>query len=243
MYIFSLNRQTIVALMLSVSLFAHSDNSDVEGTDPFGEFGAKQSEIADKIDELGQAYWNALAEANQKYMEGLASLLTNANSIVIYLLDKEIIRREADDDPFGFGTEKRADEFPIAPYNGYVKYLKSVVLSDEEREAFLPVVANLMTNSDPMGGAMCHFPVHGIRILIKDQGLEGGLLFETSICWKCNNFYLTTPGGSYWTGLPKSGDNGFKILNNLLPIPEDRLKNKKEEEKNAPEAHAENTKG
>ena len=38
---------------------------------------------------------------------------------------------------------------------------------------------------DKFGGAFCHFPVYGLRFYRNDQ-----LLFETSVCWKCSNFYL-----------------------------------------------------
>jgi hypothetical protein len=75
--------------------------------------------------------------------------------------------------------------------------------------------------------ASCHYPIHGLRFLG-----GGSVLFETSLCWVCNNYYVvdgvTTVIG-YWLGLPGDCPYGPRspkcreleeFLTSLLPIPE-----------------------
>ena len=86
--------------------------------------------------------------------------------------------------------------------------------------------------------ASCHYPIHGLRFLG-----GGSVLFETSLCWVCNNYYVVdgvTTGtgfdkvvrvrGDDWLGLPGDCPYGPRspkcreleeFLTSLLPIPED----------------------
>ena len=86
--------------------------------------------------------------------------------------------------------------------------------------------------------ARCHYPIHGIRFLG-----GGSVLFETSLCWVCNNYYLVDGvtaeigfdevvrvKGSHFLGLPCDSPYGPRspkcreleeLLTSLLPIPED----------------------
>lgn len=64
---------------------------------------------------------------------------------------------------------------------------------------------------------MCHMPVHGVRFF-KDNDL----LFQTSFCWTCANYFVTYPDDyetSTWVGL---GDAELKkFMLKQLPIPEE----------------------
>ncbi len=60
---------------------------------------------------------------------------------------------------------------------------------------------------------MCHFPIHGIRIWDGED-----IVFQTSICHHCMNFYMTYPfNRARWTGL--SDPTLQTVLNQLMPIP------------------------
>lgn len=71
-------------------------------------------------------------------------------------------------------------------------------------------------------GALCHAPPYGLRFYRNDK-----LLFETTVCWKCHNFYM--PEMDPRTGEAKLLLYGFKedsasrkllrTLQKLLPIP------------------------
>ena len=74
------------------------------------------------------------------------------------------------------------------------------------------------------GQAHCHYPIHGLRFWSAKK-----LLFETSLCWICNNYFAFKEGKIFWLGLPGGYPEGpgttscaelRKILSNLLPIPE-----------------------
>jgi hypothetical protein len=61
---------------------------------------------------------------------------------------------------------------------------------------------------------MCHYPIHGLRIRAGTK-----LLFETSICWECNNYYFTHDRESRWVSLTDDANELRKLLNELMPIP------------------------
>jgi hypothetical protein len=72
--------------------------------------------------------------------------------------------------------------------------------------------------------AACHYPIYGLRFL----GGES-LLYETSICWLCNNYYAKSDGGYNWMGFPGDLPKGQpspsatqlrRFLESQIPIPE-----------------------
>jgi len=68
-------------------------------------------------------------------------------------------------------------------------------------------------------GAMCHFPIHGLRLF---RG--GELIFETSLCWHCSNYYLEYPDDydeASWVGFGTNGIEAF--LKKELPIPQSEI--------------------
>jgi hypothetical protein len=72
--------------------------------------------------------------------------------------------------------------------------------------------------------AHCHHPIHGLRFFCVES-----VLFETSLCWVCNNYSAWTEQGGVWLGLPGGYPQGpatpscaglRQLLWSLLPIPE-----------------------
>ena len=75
------------------------------------------------------------------------------------------------------------------------------------------------------GGAFCHTPPYGIRLYRGDK-----VLLETTICWECHNFYMSTidqETGALRLSLQRVEDKGnrlFQVLNEIIPINTDKKK-------------------
>ncbi|WP_218933910.1 hypothetical protein [Rubripirellula lacrimiformis] len=89
-------------------------------------------------------------------------------------------------DPFGDEKPERkpaGETFPIRPYGNQATIHAHVTLTgadcDELRTAWQSLAF------DRQGGAFCHYPVYGFRLYRSDA-----LLFETTVCWQCRNFYV-----------------------------------------------------
>ncbi|WP_442505884.1 hypothetical protein SH528x_004697 [Novipirellula sp. SH528] len=80
-------------------------------------------------------------------------------------------------------TKPGDNTFPVRPYNAYADVHGHITLRGDD--------CKLLHNSwrslafDSLGGAFCHYPAYGIRFYRSDL-----LLFETTVCWQCQNFYL-----------------------------------------------------
>lgn len=103
-----------------------------------------------------------------------------------------------------------ADTFPVRPYRAYARVLARNTIEGTECEQ---IGASWRTlRFDRWGGAMCHVPAYGMRLYRDDQ-----LLFETSICWDCSNFYRPSydpKSGKLthtWYGFRKD-ENSSKLL-------------------------------
>ena len=63
---------------------------------------------------------------------------------------------------------------------------------------------------------MCHLPVYGLRFFKKEK-----LIFQTSLCWSCENFYVDTKFfGSNWIGFDSGSEASRSLLefcDGLLP--------------------------
>jgi hypothetical protein len=106
------------------------------------------------------------------------------------------------------------DRFPIVPYGSSSKILKRKTLTADEVKLLMPSLQATIGVEKNMGGALCHYPIHGIRIWDGDD-----VIFQTSICYHCSNFYLSYPyGGADWTNL--SDPNFQKVMKQLMPIPQ-----------------------
>lgn len=160
--------------------------------------------------------------ADIAYLAKLAVNLEEADSVTIFLLDP---RRE----------EVAEAMFPIRPYGSYTKILASKTFAAKDVKPLLTAVSGLLTDKNGAGGgALCHFPILGIRIYDKLEGsLTQNLLFETSFCWRCANYYVTLPRPDFaetsrWRGIPGSSplSEEFQKLMPALQEERDRIEAK-----------------
>jgi hypothetical protein len=112
------------------------------------------------------------------------------------------------------GEGKSDGTFPIRPYDREEPTYGSVTLTGEKLKDFLHVWEYQEVSWGRQ--AMCHDPAYGFRLFRR-----GKLTRETSICWSCNNFYVTPyPGMSTWYGFNADSKQAKELLafcNKLLP--------------------------
>jgi hypothetical protein len=165
--------------------------------------------------------------------ESIANTIAATQSISVYLLDPAF-------DSTGLGT------FPMP--EGYSQRKKSTGIHAErtltgEAMTRLLILWTAVLREDVGLQAACHYPIHGLRLI---NG--GSVLYETSLCWLCNNYYVVTerqssgesprrlrsrPPGTKehsWLGLPGGYPKGEpsptcrelrELLTEILPIPEE----------------------
>lgn len=73
--------------------------------------------------------------------------------------------------------------FPIRPYAVNAEIVDHTTLSGASAEKIVKAWRSMAF--DKFAGAFCHEPAYGLRFYREDK-----LLFETSVCWKCQNFYI-----------------------------------------------------
>jgi hypothetical protein len=101
--------------------------------------------------------------------------------------------------------------FPIKPYGSDANVLGKLVLDGEKAQSVATAWRSL--HFDPKFQALCHGPIYGLRFYKNDQ-----LIFETSMCWHCSNFYIDR---EFW-GFDANDANGkalLALLQKLLPLP------------------------
>ncbi len=117
------------------------------------------------------------------------------------------------------GVQEEGGEgtFPIRPYGQFSKIQKKKELRGEEAKKLCETWRSL--TFDMWSQAWCHFPIYGLRFY---KGEE--LKFETSVCFKCSNFYFPREGGgSSWHGFRKKDAAGKDLIDSLskiIPRPE-----------------------
>jgi hypothetical protein len=105
-----------------------------------------------------------------------------------------------------------SDLFPIRPYAVATRILDRRKLSESELAQVLTVLPKTIADEN-REGSFCHYPIHGIRLYDGDT-----LLFETSVCYECRNFYVSFPDGqSSWVGL--RGGELQSVFKRVMPIP------------------------
>lgn len=176
-----------------------------------------ETDIDDKLTTARTEYFNEMQKVEAAYRKSFSQALASATRIEVYLLDFEmtkVVDRDTDHDgDWAIGMPE--DQFPIIPYEKQSKILKRKALTADEVKLFLPALQRTIAVEDAGGGAFCHLPIHGIRVWNHDDEV----VFQTSICHHCGNFYMTYPfGGVSWTGL---SDTVFtEVLEKLMPIPQ-----------------------
>jgi hypothetical protein len=158
---------------------------------------------------------DGILQQETHYRQTLGEIIgSSATRCEVYLLDCLL--------PIGKDARISSDpsdenHFPIRPYEKETKILKRRELGAEEFKALLPSLVQIVAVEGNTYGAMCHQPIHGLRIY--DQGV---LIFETSICYECRNFFVLYPnGGAGWVGL--NGNEFEDQMKKLMPIPESEI--------------------
>lgn len=144
--------------------------------------------------------WGTIHLAGEKY----GNLLPEVDQMEIYLLQPE-----SRDDSQGFGMpDNPSIQIPIAG---------SKVLTGEEASTFANAWREMTFGA--AWGAMCHEPAYGLRFR---HGQE--MILETTLCWKCSNFYVPSPLGTILCGFRKKDSKAeafWEILQGHLPLPEE----------------------
>lgn len=108
----------------------------------------------------------------------------------------------------------------IAPYERFFAIIDSRTVDSTQAEQ----ISSLWSQQvfDPMIQALCHEPAYGLRFLKDDT-----LIWETSICFKCNNFTLECgphPSMTTFMGFDSRTEEAKQLLSMLkeiLPLKED----------------------
>jgi len=174
-----------------------------------------ESETERDLYDAESRYYEAEAVMKSKYRKDLAATFAKADRVEVYLLDFEMEDTPSD---FLFWENRLEDgEFPITPYGNKSKILKRATLTVEQQRAFVPKLQEVVgVQGDGSGGAFCHFPIHGVRVFAGEE-----ILFQSSFCWKCNNFAVSYPDASSWVGIRTAGV--FAAFAEVMPIPQTEL--------------------
>ncbi len=173
--------------------------------------------VSEKIEKAGTAYRAEIASALGNYRKAFGEAIAGATNVEVFLLDFETKPVKGAQSFAFWERDIPEDTFPIMPYGAASKILKRKKLSAEEVALLLPNLrATIGVEKDP-GSAGCHFPIHGIRVRDGDE-----IIFQTSICYHCGNFYMQYPSGSAsWTGL--SEPKFREVMEKLMPIPQKEI--------------------
>jgi hypothetical protein len=162
-------------------------------------------------------YSKALLSIRADYRARLADIIGSANRITVHLLDFKMDGKpESEDD---------ATHFFISPYQRYASILQTRELPEKERAAGVSHLQRLLrTRGDEGWSAFCHYPIHAVRVYLDDD-----LLFRSSFCWECTNYFVQYPddadSSATWVGLKDQAlEDFFKAQ---MPIPQaeiDRFK-------------------
>jgi hypothetical protein len=141
-----------------------------------------------------------------------AEAIAATDRVEVYLLDPA---RE----PGAFGS------FPLHPYGPQRSTgIHEVKTLQGEPAAQLLALWTGTLRDDEGQQAHCHYPIHGLRFFCGES-----VLYETSLCWVCNNYFAWAEQGYVWLGLPGGYPHGpatascaglRQMLHSLLPIPE-----------------------
>jgi hypothetical protein len=142
----------------------------------------------------------------------IAESVARTDRVTVYLLD-----------PIGEAGD--SGTFPLSPYGPEAKTGVHAA-SDLEKESVVQMLALWLDMlHDPEGRqAACHYPIHGLRFFRGNS-----VLYETSLCWLCNNYYGKLGNGYGWLGFPGQLPQGppapscaavRNLLERLMPIPE-----------------------
>lgn len=171
---------------------------------------------AQKIKAAETVFYEAQSAQEAAYRKVLGETIKDhATRCEVFLLDFMTSGKRSDS---FFDEPSDENHFPILPYhNTEVKILNRRELNAGEFKALLPFLVQTVGVEKNTFGALCHMPIHGIRVY--DQGI---LIVETSICYECGNFFIKYPNNmSGWVGL--SSSEFEELMKKFMPIPESEI--------------------
>lgn len=176
---------------------------------PVMSFADPESDFVLTINRARADYRKAFAQSL-----GTSVQITKAE---VFLLDATMTgATDISEDPFA-SPAANSKRFPIKPYGKETRILDSKVLTPEEQKLLLPILRETIAAKETGEQALCHLPIHGVRLWSGDD-----LIFETSLCWKCNNFYMAYPlERATWCSLTQPALK--QIMDQLMPLPQTNL--------------------
>ncbi len=167
----------------------------------------------ERLQKAEAQFWEGQEKVEAAFRKGIAEAIAAADKIEIVLLEfdslKEVVDRFGDE----AGDEQR---FPIRPYKASAKILQRRTLTPAELKELPPMLIAIVGVEKETGGAFCHLPVHGLRVFEGDA-----IIFESSFCYLCQNFYVQYPADAKWFGM--SSKEFEAMMKRLMPIPEAEL--------------------
>jgi hypothetical protein len=162
-------------------------------------------------------FFEGLDRVYAEYRASKEKEIREAVRAVVYIVEPKVLDKE----------EQKALKFgdkwiPVAPYDAVARVIEEKELGEQDRERLLNLLAERIAEPDHLGGAFCHFPIHGVRI----YGKGGGIVHEGTFCWVCGNFSFKYPMGSGWLDTTAEMED---LFSELLPIPEEVIARFKKE--------------
>ena len=195
-------------LLLSFLFFSSNADEDSigDGFDDLEESGPED----DVIHAAHREYDKGISQLKVTYRANFAKALKHADSAEVFLLSFTMER----DVP----EEKRTEYIYISPYRTFSKILQRKKIQGQKLETLRNATTKLLQEKSTDGGAFCHYPIHGVRLL---RGKR--VIFETSLCWKCGNYFLTYPYDERASWIGFSGEPIKQFLDREMPIPQSEI--------------------
>lgn len=163
-----------------------------------------------------EVYDERIEDARDAYRVAIAKQIRQANFVEVVLLRFDDLREIdlAEDDE---------ERFVVAPYEATTGVITERRLNHAESEELLLALADQVEKAEHKGGALCHFPVHGVRVYSGKPGVEpfeSELVYSGTFCWACGNFGFSYPDGADWLD---TDDRLKAVFSKLLPIPKEEV--------------------
>jgi len=202
-----------LAILLAAAVISNGEEDPLAGIKVIE---VEPSPLAKAVSGAGDKHFQAMNVVNAAYRKDLAAALAGATEIEIYLLESASFPVEKAG--YDWEHDLPEDQFPIIPYKQSSKILQRKKLTAEEVKRLMPSLQETIRAEGAPAGVLCHYPIHGIRIRDGEN-----ILFQTSICYECGNFYMAYPlvEGANWEGL--SGKEFEKVMKELIPIPQKEM--------------------
>jgi len=142
----------------------------------FINLAARADEHASPLMAAQAEYLDSVEKARAQYLKRVADIIANATSVELF----RIVEKPSPD------IKRRFPEaFNLGSDYGFTK-MKTI--QGAELKQWVDVMRELLQTAR-LGGAACHEPVYGLRVLgANGFGAKGNIIFETTLCWKCQNF-------------------------------------------------------